>query len=80
MTILPAFSLIEMLLSSGLKCSDPGQPLLGRQVSSDYRQGQLVTFGCDKNGFELSNKFPISCMVKNGNAEFNGSVPQCIGK
>lgn len=65
---------------TGAQCMDPGQPYLGSQASSDYREGQLVVFSCSERGYTLRPPNPISCgLLQNGTAKFNGSLPVCVG-
>ena len=69
--------------SLGLTCPDPGRPPDGRQVnSSSYDEGAVVYFQCDREGFTLSDPFPLMCQLNNsGNGfEWNSTIPQCVGE
>ncbi|XP_013070411.2 uncharacterized protein LOC106057644 isoform X3 [Biomphalaria glabrata] len=67
------------LSCTGVQCSDPGQPYLGYQNISDYREGQNVFFACKNPGYELQPPWPLSCMFdSSGVPKYNATLPRCV--
>ncbi|XP_076444633.1 uncharacterized protein LOC143282756 isoform X2 [Babylonia areolata] len=69
------------LRCAGVTCKDPGQPPDGQQLNTtSYDQDSLVYFKCDKEGFTLTDPFPLQCQLTADRKGliWNGSVPQCV--
>ncbi|XP_064597497.1 sushi, von Willebrand factor type A, EGF and pentraxin domain-containing protein 1-like [Liolophura sinensis] len=46
----------------GETCSDPGRPPDAIQEASGYEQGKKVSYKCTREGFELNDTTPLSCV------------------
>ena len=65
----------------GPVCTDPGRPADGAQVSESYELGSLVTFTCNRSGFEPEPANKTCVSGSGGGVQWDSVVtPECIGK
>lgn len=64
-------------------CSDPGTPGGMTQFVNNYEVGEVVTYKCLQDGYELNYTEPIVCRVKDDKTgvEWNSTArPTCVGE
>ncbi len=58
---------------AGVECGDPGRPVNGRAVMSDFSVGSRVYFVCD-DGFQTQDSIVLQCMT---NGSWSAPMPTC---
>ena len=61
------------LLYEGILCSDPGAPVNGTAIGTNFAYQSVVQFICNDN-FTLSGSLAIECLAT---GEWNASLPTC---
>lgn len=67
---------VLLLICAGEKCLDPGSPLGGTLTATSFDDQSVVSFSCDREGYELRGRETITCIGTN----WDGLVPTCAGK
>uniref|UniRef100_A0A8C2E6P3 CUB and Sushi multiple domains 2 n=1 Tax=Cyprinus carpio TaxID=7962 RepID=A0A8C2E6P3_CYPCA len=66
--------------TSATQCSSVPEPRHGRRTGNNFAVGAVVSFECNA-GYVLEGPSAIECLtVPNALAQWNGSMPSCIGK
>ncbi|KTG36219.1 hypothetical protein cypCar_00039695 [Cyprinus carpio] len=66
--------------TSATQCSSVPEPRHGRRTGNNFAVGAVVSFECNA-GYALEGPSAIECLtVPNALAQWNGSMPSCIGK
>ncbi|MEQ2168266.1 hypothetical protein GOODEAATRI_012589 [Goodea atripinnis] len=66
--------------TSATQCSSVPEPRFGKRIGNDFGIGMVVLFECNP-GYTLHGSNGIRCeAVPNALAQWNGTVPTCIGK
>ena len=66
--------------TSSTQCSSVPEPRFGRRIGNEFAVGSLVLFECNP-GYILHGSIAIRCdTVPNSLAQWNDSLPTCIGK
>lgn len=71
--IIIIFFTIIMCVCAGVECSDPGRPVNGRAVMSDFSLGSRVYAVCD-DGFQTSDPVVLRCTT---NGTWSVPMPTC---
>ena len=58
---------------AGVECGDPGRPVNGRAMMSDFSVGSSVYFVCD-DGFQTQGSIVLQCMT---NGSWSAPIPTC---
>ena len=61
-------------MSLSAVCSDPGIPVNGIRIGSDFRDGQMVAYMCKPN-FSLVGASAVFCVA----GQWNATRPACKG-
>lgn len=64
--------LIVMFISA--VCGNPGIPVNGKRIGSDFRDGQMVAYRCKPN-FNLVGASTVFCVA----GQWNATRPTCKG-
>lgn len=76
---LPSLSL-AVPRTSATQCSSVPEPRFGKRIGNDFGIGMVVLFECNP-GYTLHGSNAIRCeAVPNTLAQWNGTVPTCVGK
>lgn len=66
--------------TSASQCSSVPEPRFGKRIGNDFGTGMVVLFECNP-GYTLHGSNAIRCeAVPNALAQWNGTVPTCVGK
>lgn len=66
--------------TSDTQCSSVPEPRYGRRIGSEFSAGSVVRFECSP-GYLLQGSKAIRChSVPNALAQWNDTVPSCVGK
>lgn len=66
--------------TSDTQCSSVPEPRYGRRIGSEFSAGSVVRFECSP-GYLLQGSKAIRCQsVPNALAQWNDTVPSCVGK
>ncbi|KAF7227343.1 CUB and sushi domain-containing protein 3-like, partial [Nothobranchius furzeri] len=66
--------------TSATQCSSVPEPRFGKRIGNDFGIGMAVLFECNP-GYTLHGSTAIRCeAVPNALAQWNGTVPTCVGK
>lgn len=66
--------------TSASQCSSVPEPRFGKRIGNDFGTGMVVLFECSP-GYTLHGSKAIRCeAVPNALAQWNGTVPTCVGK
>lgn len=66
--------------TSDTQCSSVPEPRYGRRIGSEFSAGSVVRFECSP-GYLLQGSKAIRCRsVPNALAQWNDTVPSCVGK
>lgn len=66
--------------TSSTQCSSVPEPRFGRRIGNEFAVGSLVLFECNP-GYILHGSRAIRCeTVPNSLAQWNDSLPTCIGE
>lgn len=66
--------------TSASQCSSVPEPRFGKRIGNDFGIGMVVLFECNP-GYTLHGSNAIRCeAVPSALAQWNGTVPTCVGK
>lgn len=66
--------------TSATQCSSVPEPRFGKRIGNDFAIGKVVLFECNP-GYTLHGSNAIRCeAVPSALAQWNGTVPTCVGK
>lgn len=66
--------------TSATQCSSVPEPRFGKRIGNEFAVGSLVLFECNP-GYILHGSTAIRCdTVPNALAQWNDSLPTCVGK
>lgn len=66
--------------TSAIQCNSVPEPRFGKRIGNDFGIGMVVLFECNP-GYTLHGATAIRCeAVPNALAQWNGTVPTCVGK
>lgn len=79
-SVLSSLSSLAVPRTSASQCSSVPEPRFGRRIGNDFGIGMVVLFECSP-GYTLHGSNAIRCeAVPNALAQWNGTVPTCVGK
>lgn len=85
-TLVVANGVVAVLISaavprtSSTQCSSVPEPRFGKRLGNDFAVGSLVQFECNP-GYVLHGSTAIRCeSVPDNLAQWNDTLPTCIGK
>ncbi len=77
---LPPLLSLAVPRTSAIQCSSVPEPRFGKRIGNDFGTGMVVLFECNP-GYTLHGSSAIRCeAVPNALAQWNGTVPTCVGK
>ncbi len=77
---LPPLLSLAVPRTSATQCSSVPEPRFGKRIGNDFGIGMVVLFECNP-GYTLHGSNAIRCeAVPNALAQWNGTVPTCVGK
>ena len=62
------------LIFNAVVCPDPGVPTNGKRLNNNFREGETVIFGCNRD-YDLVGNDAIRCE----GGMWSGEVPKCRG-
>lgn len=77
---LPPLLSLAVPRTSAIQCSSVPEPRFGKRIGNDFGIGMAVLFECNP-GYTLHGSNAIRCeAVPSALAQWNGTVPTCVGK
>lgn len=78
--LLPPLISLAVPRTSAIQCNSVPEPRFGKRIGNDFGIGMVVLFECNP-GYTLHGSNAIRCeAVPSALAQWNGTVPTCVGK